>query len=128
MVSTVPYPVALSTDTVFIHSLVSFRLVSMKTILNNSIELTVGFRVVNSTQFALQLKAKYPIGIDTLNDGSVRVFIYNKLDFQAMYIRMDYQILTFSNLSPTVTQINQVYTTLSNSSNPNSILFGINGI
>ena len=109
--------------------MVNFRLISTLATLNNSFELTIAFRVVNSTQFGLQLKAKYPITIDTYDDGSVRVFIYNKLDFQNLYIRLDYQVITFASLlAGAGSQIIKTYTTLFNPNSTNNILFGFNGM
>ena len=116
-------------DTVFVHSLVNFRLVSSLWTPNNSFEVKIGFRVVNSTRFALQIKPEYPIELDTYDDGSVRVFIYNRLDFQNMYIRMDYQVITFANLLVgTGSNLVRTYTALFNTITTDSILFGWNGM
>jgi hypothetical protein len=50
-------PLALSPiDTVFVHLLVNFRLVSSLGTPNNSFELKIGFRVVNSTRFTVQIR------------------------------------------------------------------------
>jgi hypothetical protein len=114
---------------VFIHSLVNFRLTSLKGVLTNSFELRVSFRVVNSTQFAVRLTAKYPVDIDTLNDGSVRVFIYNRTDFQNLYIRLDYKVFSYFNLAAiNGSSIVKIYTAPFNPLSTNSIVFGFNGM
>lgn len=121
---TVSLPI--STDTVFIHSLTFFHLTSLKSIKDNSFELTVTFRVVSANLFGLRLNAKYPVAVDELGKAGISVFIYNKVVFNNLYIKIDYQIVTFTNLASSDRPL--IYTSLYTPTTVNSLVFGLNGM
>ena len=122
-----PAPLLLSADTVFIHSLTWFHLTSTKSVLDDSFELRIAFRVVSSSEFGVQVYAKYPVQVDQVDFASVTVFIYNKLDFSNLYIVMDYKVITFINLAVGSSSISMIYTATYIPATTNSIVYGING-
>jgi len=121
-----PAPINLSlTDTVFIHALTDVKLVSTKTPLDNSFEVTYSYRVINTNDFAVKISAKYPV---TLSQFQVKVFIYNKADFDSLYIKIYHQSFTFSNLAIGVgANIIQSYTAPYVPASTTDVLFGIQG-
>jgi len=128
-----PAPLVLSpTDTVFYSFFwLIFRLTFKKTKFFD--DFLLSSQLVSEwliqLSFGVQLKAKYAVAIDTLNDGFITVFIYNKLDFQNLYIRLDYKVITYSNLVlGSGSNIVQTYTASFIPASTDNILFGFNGM
>lgn len=73
----------------------------------------------------MKLSTKYSV---TLNQFQVKVFIYNKEDFDNLYVKIYQQSFTFSNLAIGVgSNIIQSYTAPYVPASTTNILFGIQG-
>lgn len=90
-----PAPLALSIDTIFIHTFPYAQITSKTTPLDSSFQLNFVFKVNSATNFSLTINAKYPVSIQ---EFEIKVFMYNKADFDGLYVRIDYQTVGFGSL------------------------------
>ena len=82
------------------------------------------FSVFNASHIRLRISAKYDIIIDLLQ---IKVFIYNKTQFDSLYVNLQHQVITFANLPFGLgSQVVDIFT--ANYMPPSTyILFGICG-
>ncbi len=106
----------------FIYSFPRARINSNKAILDDSFQLNFVFNVVSITNFTVELHAKYPVSVEQFE---IKLFIYNKADFTALYVKIDHTIMTYSNLAAGAS-LSQIYTSLF-AAPSSQVMFGICG-
>lgn len=107
LTSPAPAPLTFSTDTVFLHTFTDSWINETSTN-TSSVGLTFELTFVSTTNFTIKTTTKYHAKIETLN---LMVFIYNKADFENMYIKLEYAFLTFLGLpTGTGSQLTNYYT------------------
>ncbi len=106
----------------FIYSFPYAEIASTRATLNNYFQLNFEFNVISITNFTVELHAKYPLSV---KEFEIKLFIYNKADFTALYVKIDYTIFTYSNIAAG-SSLSKIYTSIF-AAPSSQIMFGICG-
>ncbi len=59
--------------------------------------MTITFDVVDESCFAVQINPKYRMTFSSSESSYVTFFIYNKMDFDSVYVKLNYEMMSFTN-------------------------------
>ena len=69
------------------------------------------------------------MALSSTESSHVTFFIYNKRDFDSIYVKMNYQVISFSNLPMgSTSSVDKTYTASFTPISTDQIVFGMNGL